>query len=65
MGEEYVTVIAQLEETNAYLKRIREELEDLRKEICFQMTDLNRALRRVALLHAALLLALLLLLLLR
>jgi len=56
--------VAQLE-ANDNLRRIREELEDLRKEICFQMTDLNRVLRRVAALHAAILLALLLLLLLK
>jgi ABC-type Zn uptake system ZnuABC Zn-binding protein ZnuA len=53
----------QLEEMNANLKRIREELEDLRKEFCLQLADLNGVLRRIALLHAALLLALLLLLL--
>ena len=62
MSEEYV---AQLEEAIANLKRVREELEDLRKEICFQLTDLNRTLRRIAALHAAILLALLLLLLLK
>ncbi|MCC6049967.1 MAG: hypothetical protein LM580_04640 [Thermofilum sp.] len=47
------------------LERIREEVEDLRKEICLQLTDLNRTLRRIAALHAALLLALTLLLLLK
>jgi hypothetical protein len=62
VSEEYV---AQLEEVIVNLRRVGEELEDLRKEVCFQLTDLNRAVRRVALLHAALLLALLLLLLLK
>jgi hypothetical protein len=61
-GEECV---AQLEEMTISLKRVGEELEDLRKEVCFQLTDLNRALRRIALLHAALLLVLTLCLLLR
>jgi uncharacterized 2Fe-2S/4Fe-4S cluster protein (DUF4445 family) len=60
MSEEYATVSAQLEEVIANLRRVGEELEDLRKEICLQLTDLNRALRRIAALHAALLLALLL-----
>ena len=62
MSEEYV---AQLEEVITNLRRVREELEDLRKEVCLQLTDLNRAVRRAALLHAAILLALLLLLLLK
>jgi hypothetical protein len=61
MSEEYVAH----EEVIDKLKKIGEELEDLRKEICFQMTALLRAVRRAALLHAAILLALLLLLLLR
>jgi len=62
MSEEYV---AQIEEAIISLRRVGEELEDLRKEMCLQLTDLNRALRRIAALHAALLLALLLLLLLK
>lgn len=57
--------VVQLEEVSTNLKRIREELEDLRKEVCLQLTDLNRALRRAALFHAALLIALALCLLLR
>jgi energy-converting hydrogenase Eha subunit E len=48
------------EETLASLRTIAGEVEDLRKELCLQLTDLNRALRLIALLQAAAILTLIL-----
>jgi cell division protein ZapA (FtsZ GTPase activity inhibitor) len=48
------------EETLANLRTIAEELEDLGKELCLQLTDLNKSLRLIAILQVATILTLVL-----
>lgn len=59
MGEGYVNVQLD-EETDFNLWAIAQELEDLRKEICLQLTDLNKSLRLIAILQVATILTLVL-----
>jgi hypothetical protein len=59
VGEGYVNVQLD-EETDLNLWAIAKEIEDLRKEICLQLTDLNKALRLIAILQAATILTLVL-----